>query len=195
MTSEFINCDILYNLKNYARDLKWFTVLVVKNCKGILTIRIKAPSLHTLHYHGKICEFRFESRLPYLSDVVFEITSPRAFQLLPRRKDVMIDLSRVTRLAVNHTILEALCARSEESGYMEFEFDLWKLKELHLLVGGESHVNPLDIALFLKKCPRVERLFIDLRKYAFAESLFWENYGRKNFAEFAQHFHCSDLSK
>lgn len=42
------------------------------------------------------------------------------------------------------------------------EFYLWKLKELHLFVGGESHINPLDIALFLKKCPRVERLFIDV---------------------------------
>lgn len=105
-TLEFINCNILYNLKIYAQNLKWFTVLVVKNCTGILTIRIRAPSLHTLHYHGKICEFKFESRLPFLSDVVFEITSPRSFQLLPHRNDVMITLSRVTRLAVNHTILE-----------------------------------------------------------------------------------------
>ncbi|XP_073128905.1 putative FBD-associated F-box protein At1g61330 [Henckelia pumila] len=182
-TLELISCEFLYNLKILAQDLKGFSVLVVKNCSGLLSIRINAPTLQTFHYEGKICEFKFESGLPDLSDVVLNITSPRAFQLLPHRNSVVIALANVTTLSVNHTFLEALCARFGEHGYMEMDFFLWKLKEFQLLVGGESHINPLDIAIFIKKCPCLQRVLIDLGKYALAGSVYWEHHGRKLFQD------------
>ncbi|XP_073307235.1 putative FBD-associated F-box protein At1g61330 [Primulina huaijiensis] len=187
-TLELTNCEFLYNLKILAQDLKGFTVLVVKNCTGLLLMRINAPSLHSIHYEGKMCEFKFESDLPDLSDVVLNITSPRAFQLLPHRNNVINALANVTTLAVNHTFLEALCARFGKHGYEGMDFLLWKLKEFQLFVGGDSHINPLDIAIFLKKCPCVERVLIDLGKYAFAESVFWEHHGKNFFMSFGPTF-------
>ncbi|KZV51985.1 hypothetical protein F511_08595 [Dorcoceras hygrometricum] len=187
-TLELMDCELIYNLKIFGQDLKSFTVLVVKNCNNVLAMRINAPSLHSFHYEGKICEFRFESDFPHLNNVVLNITSPRAFQLLRHRNQVIIALANITKLAVSHTFLEALATRFGLYGYMEMDFYLWKLKEFNLLVGGESNINPLDIAIFLKRCPCVERVLIDVGKYAFAESLFWERHGRKNFIGFGALF-------
>lgn len=45
----------------------------------------------------------------------------------------------------------------------EPQFCLWYLKEFHMSI-GISFINPSDIASFLKNCPNLERIFIDVSK-------------------------------
>ncbi|KAL0398666.1 UNVERIFIED_CONTAM: FBD-associated F-box protein [Sesamum radiatum] len=157
---QLIQCNNLYNLKISALELKCFQNLVVKNCSDVRSVSIKAPDLGSFHYHGKICDFKFYSDLPKLKDVVLEIAHPRGFHLLSNRE-------------------HGLSARFEENEYREMEFCMPRLEEFHLIVAPESNLIPSDIASFLKKCPRIERVFIDLGNNAFGTSVFWEIYGRK----------------
>ncbi|KAL2475459.1 putative fbd-associated F-box protein [Abeliophyllum distichum] len=134
-----------------AKNLKSFKVLVVKNCKDILKININAPKLRP----------------------------SRNFHLLPHPKNVVIGLAYVRILTVSSTFLEGLAPRFEDGEFKELFFCLWNLKEFHLLVKKESFVNPYDVAVFLKRCIRIERVFIDLADYSFMKSLYWDLQGKK----------------
>ncbi|KAL0363313.1 UNVERIFIED_CONTAM: FBD-associated F-box protein [Sesamum calycinum] len=176
---QLIQCNNVYNLKIAALELKDFQNLVVKNCSDVDSVSIKAPALRSFHYHGKICDFKFYSDLPKLNDVVLEIAHPRGFHLLSNREHVVISLAFVKVLTVTSTFLEGLSARFEDNEYKGMEFCMPRLEEFHLIVAPESYLLPSDIASFLKKCPRIERVFIDLGNNAFGTSVYWESYGRK----------------
>ncbi|KAG8385625.1 hypothetical protein BUALT_Bualt03G0064500 [Buddleja alternifolia] len=180
---QLINCSSVSSLKIPSGGPKGFKKLVVKDCWDVHSIAINAPKLCTLHYHGKICEFKFQSDFPELNDVILDIAHPRGFQMLPHRKDMMISLTFIRSLTVSSAFLEGLSARFEDNEYREMEFCLWNLKEFHLVVAKESFINPYDIVIFLKKCPRIERVFIDLGDNAFGNSLYWDFHGRKLFSE------------
>ncbi|GER54085.1 FBD-associated F-box protein At1g61320 [Striga asiatica] len=62
--------------------------------------------------------------------------------------------------------------------YKEINFHLWQLKGFHLIVTPESYLNPSDVASFLKKCPYVERIFIEFGLNAFGQSIYWDMHGR-----------------
>ncbi|KAI3456336.1 hypothetical protein Pfo_012999 [Paulownia fortunei] len=180
---QLIHCNFIFTLNICAQDLIGFKMLVVKDCSDVHSININAPTLYSFHYHGKLCAFKFQNDLPHLNDVIIDITYSRGFQLLPHRNDMVISLAFVRTLTVSSTFVEGLSTRFEEYEYREMEFYLWKLKEFHLLVAPESYLNSSDIATFLKKCPSVERVFVDLGQNAFGNSLYWDLHGRKYLSE------------
>ncbi|KAK6124427.1 hypothetical protein DH2020_041847 [Rehmannia glutinosa] len=145
-----IKCNFIFDLNISAKNLKKFEKLVVKDCCDIESLSLDAPTICSLHYHGKICDFNFHYDLTQLKDVILEISQPRGFQILRHRKDLVKSLAFVQVLTVSSIFLEGLCARFEENEYKELEFNLSKLKEFHLLVTPDSHLNPSDIAIFLK---------------------------------------------
>ncbi|GFQ01812.1 putative fbd-associated F-box protein at1g61330 [Phtheirospermum japonicum] len=157
-TLQFIRCGSNRDLNICAQNLKRFETLVVKDCHGVESITIDAPTLSSFHYHGKICQFNFQSDLSLLNDVILDIAHPRGFQRIPRIKDVAISLAFVKTLTISSIFLE-------------------------LVVTAESYLNPSDVAIFLKKCPYVERVFIDLAPNAFGHSLYWEFQGRNYLSE------------
>lgn len=57
---------------------------------------------------------------------------------------------------------EALGARIRNGEYREMLFCLPILRELQVFMEGGSFCNPYDIAVFLKNCPCLEALFIDV---------------------------------
>ncbi|KAK6124428.1 hypothetical protein DH2020_041848 [Rehmannia glutinosa] len=174
-----INCNFIFDLKISAQNLKRFEILVVRDCSEVDSVFINAPHLSSLHYHGKICEFNFENDFSQIKDVILNIAHPRGFQILPHIKDMVFSLALVRTLTVSSIFLEGLCPKFDGTEYKELEFYLWKLKEFHLVVAPESHLNPCDIVIFLKYCPCVERVFIDLGHNAFMNSLYWDFHGRK----------------
>lgn len=107
-TFRLIKCKSVYDLKISAKELKGFKTLIVDNCFDSDSIILDAPSLRSLRYHGKICEFEFKSELPQLNDVVIEIANPRGFQVLHHRKDVVVSLASVRILTVSSTFLEVI---------------------------------------------------------------------------------------
>ncbi|CAA0835981.1 Unknown protein [Striga hermonthica] len=155
----FVNCNLTSNLKISARNLRSFNHLVVKYCVDVEYITLDAPTLCSFYYHGKICEFKIEKDISRLNDVVFDISHPRGFQHVRLMKDA----------------LGLLGPRFDGNEYKEIDFHLWQLKEFHLTVTPESYLNPSDIASFLKKCPYVERTFI--------ESIYWDMHGREYLIE------------
>ncbi|KAL3820587.1 hypothetical protein ACJIZ3_006492 [Penstemon smallii] len=111
--------------------------------------------------------------------MVLDIVPPRGFKLFPQRVNMMNTLAHVTVLTVTSTLLEGLSARFDDNEYREMEFCLFKLKEFHLIVSEESFVNPLDVVQFLRKCPFVQSVFIDLGLNSFQNSLYWDFQGRQ----------------
>ncbi|KAL3627645.1 hypothetical protein CASFOL_029008 [Castilleja foliolosa] len=180
---QFIHCSSNRDLNICARDSKRFQILVVKDCHGVESVNIDAPTLSSFHYHGKVCEFNFQSDLFQLNDVILDIVHPRGFNRIPRIKDVAISLAFVKTLTITSIFLEGLGPRFDGNEYKEMDFFLWKLKEFHLVVATESYINPYDVAIFLKKCPYVERVFIDLAPNAFGHSLNWDLHGRNYLSE------------
>lgn len=73
----------------------------------------------------------------------------------------------------NEKIMQGLTARYEERKYKEMDFNFSRLKQFELHVASESYLNPSDIANFLKKCPRVERVSIDVKKLILKLSSFF----------------------
>lgn len=69
--------------------------------------------------------------------------------------------------------MQGLTARYEERKYKEMDFNFSRLKQFELHVASESYLNPSDIASFLKKCPRVERVSIDVKKLILKLSSFF----------------------
>ncbi|KAL8542230.1 hypothetical protein ACS0TY_003190 [Phlomoides rotata] len=190
MHSIFVNCVSLRTLKlikcssvfSFMASGKALETLVMKDCSDVHSVIINSPSLSTFLYHGKMTVFNFYCVLR-LNDVVLDIAHPRSFQVLTRRNEMMNSLTRVEALTVSSTFLEGLSARFEGHKYKDTSFLLMKLNEFHLIVAPESFVNPSDVAIFLRKCPYIERVFIDLGKNAFGSSLQWETFGRKYLRE------------
>ena len=58
-----------------------------------------------------------------------------------------------------------MTARVRDGVFGNFRFCLWNLKELQLFMDITSFVNLGDIASFIEKCPRIEKLFIDVSIY------------------------------
>ncbi|KAG8377982.1 hypothetical protein BUALT_Bualt08G0090400 [Buddleja alternifolia] len=166
-TVKLVNCELHLpfnsNGLSHLRDLTFEHVRA--HPVSIQAIFVNCLALRTLQLIN--CGFVFDLKIPSLgskelNDVILDITYPRRFQLISHRRDMMISLAYVKSLKISSTFLEGLCARFEENEYKEVDFYLWKLKEFNLVVARESYINPSDIVIFLKKCPQVERVFIDV---------------------------------
>ncbi|XP_057811242.1 putative FBD-associated F-box protein At1g61330 [Salvia miltiorrhiza] len=172
-----VRCSLVYSVRAIGK--LGFEVLVVKDCCDVHSIEIDSPCLRRFHYHGKIMELRFGCEMQCLSDVVLDVAHPRGFhRLSPSHRQMVERLAFVQIFTVTTIFLEGLCARFEKNEYKKMEFLLRRLKEFHLVVAPESFLNPSDVAIFIKKCPSIEKLFIDLGRDAFATSLYWNNYGK-----------------
>ncbi|KAH6792867.1 hypothetical protein C2S52_003344 [Perilla frutescens var. hirtella] len=172
-----IKCNLGNTLRAYAQDLRGFETLVVKDCPDLHVTLVNSPSLQTFHYHGKITDLRFCCEMPYLDDVILHIAHPRFFKQFSNRNELLDRLAFLEILTVTTIFLEGLCARFENHAYRKMKFYLHRLKEFHLIVAPESFVNPSDVAIFIKRCPTLQKLFIDLGRDAFGSSLYWKNYG------------------
>ncbi|KAL7130141.1 hypothetical protein ABFS83_13G113800 [Erythranthe nasuta] len=177
-TFRLVRCSCIYNLRILCGpDLKRFKTLVVENCSDYDSVAIiNAPSLCSFRYRGKICEFRIQCHMERLNDVAFEIEHSKDFRMLPHKKEMVVGIAYVRHLTISSAFLEGLTSKFEE---MEFYF--WRLLKLQVTVASESYINPSDIANFLRKCPRIENVFIDIGQNAFGSSPYWIMKGRKCF--------------
>ncbi|GFQ01811.1 putative fbd-associated F-box protein at1g61330 [Phtheirospermum japonicum] len=157
-TLQLINCNFIFDLRIVTFKLKRFEKLVLKDCIDVISIVINAPTLRALHYHGKVCKFEFECELFRLYDVILDVAHPRRFHIFPHRKDMVNYFAYVETLTITSIFLE-------------------------LVVSPESFVNPSDIVVFLKKCPHIERIFIDLGQNALQSSVYWAFHGSKYLSE------------
>lgn len=58
--------------------------------------------------------------------------------------------------------IQGICPKLVNGKMREMQFFFWNLKEFHLLMEGATYCNPFDIVSFLKNCPCLEKIFIDV---------------------------------
>lgn len=59
-------------------------------------------------------------------------------------------------------MVKGLTTRIRDGAFRDIKFCFWNLKEFQLFMEGTSYCNLFDIASFLKNCPSLENLFIDV---------------------------------
>ncbi|KAJ4825113.1 hypothetical protein Tsubulata_028991 [Turnera subulata] len=173
------------HLKIVARSLERFKVLKIVNCSRICSIHIDAPTLNSIHYCGSVPTFKVVD-VSQLDDLMLNFRpsirySTDCFQL----GDLVNCLSHVRVLTTTSTFLEGLC----RGILTELRFCLPNMKEFHLFMEGALYCSPYDIAAFLKNCPALEQIFIDLNEFSFYCGLYWEFHQQPEFEKLFVPFH------
>ncbi|KAL3519645.1 hypothetical protein ACH5RR_017794 [Cinchona calisaya] len=165
---EFVNCSNNTRLQILAGHLKHFKSLKMEGFKDLISVFINAPTLKSLCYNGDICRFNLNWLFPCLDVASFYFRGNRNYKQLDGVEGIIMSVTFCLQLTICSTILEGLSHKMKNFEYKEFQFCLWRLKELTLFLGGSSYdrgttfVNPCDIVYFLKKCPLIENIYIDV---------------------------------
>ncbi|KAK4271430.1 hypothetical protein QN277_020130 [Acacia crassicarpa] len=156
-----------------VKDNNNFKTLKIAYCAGLEDLNINVPSLKSIFYRGAVIRIQFEKALP-LKEAYFKFFPSRGYLLSHKVDLLVIDLYYVTVLTVTSAFIEPLAPRMRNGVYREVFFRLAKVRELQILMEGGMFCNPHDIAVFLKSCPTLETLFIDLNSYIFECGLYWK---------------------
>ncbi|XVF40595.1 hypothetical protein PTKIN_Ptkin01aG0126500 [Pterospermum kingtungense] len=170
-TLELIKCRKIGHLRILAQNLKRFKALKLGDCLGLCQIEIDAPSMRSMYYSGIFILFTFDE-ISHLEDVILNFKPLRGMGKFFRRDDFLCDLSHIPLLSASTSLLEDLSPAFFRRRTLRFNF--WNLRELQLFMENGVHCNLYHIAYFLKKCPLLEKLFIDLRGFIFEGEDTWK---------------------
>ncbi|KAG5622698.1 hypothetical protein H5410_007916 [Solanum commersonii] len=149
-----------------------FRTLLISNCGDITLITVDSQ---TFHYDGQINKIKFVD--PIISkDVILNLGIATSLQHLSERHDLIEVLRNVQILSINNIVLEGLSPKYE---HIDMELYLPNLKELQIVIYGLSFVNPCDFIFFVKNCPQIERLFLDLGNYAMEAGSYWNSIAKE----------------
>ncbi|XP_060195332.1 putative FBD-associated F-box protein At1g61330 [Lycium barbarum] len=166
-----------------------FRTLLIRNCSDIILVTVNNPSINTFHYCGEINKIKFVDPIS-LKDVILNFGATTELQHIRERDNLMEALRNVQTLSIINVLLEGLSPRFVDFEYRDMEYYLPNLKELQLVRRGLSFINPWDILSFVKNCPQIERLFLDLGNYPMEAGSYWNLVAKEKFencqAEFPQ---------
>ncbi|KAJ4703373.1 FBD-associated F-box protein [Melia azedarach] len=172
-------CHTMAHMKIYAENLNKFKELRVGDCGPYtVVIDIDAPTLRLFHYSGQPVFVKFMHKL-MLNDVIVNFFS---FSYMRKENPVNLnDLSNVTVFSATAAFLEILVSKKGNKEFHEKPpgIRLMQLKEFQLIMEGAHFCNVYDIASFLKSCPRLEKVFIDLNEFSFACGYYWESHQKE----------------
>ncbi|XP_049358392.1 FBD-associated F-box protein At1g61320-like [Solanum verrucosum] len=183
----FIHCVVLESLAlddcSSTGDLtikgsNKFRTLLIRNCGDITLITVDNQNINTFHYDGQINKIKFVD--PIISkDVILNLGIATWLQHISERHDLIEVLRNVQILSINNIVLEGLSPKYVDFEHIDMELYLPNLKELQIVIYGLSFVNPCDIILFVKNCPQIERLFLDLGNYAMEAGSYWNSIAKE----------------
>ncbi|XP_011043339.1 PREDICTED: putative FBD-associated F-box protein At1g61330 [Populus euphratica] len=189
---DLAHCHGIFHLKIFAQ--KTFKVLKVGDCQEILRIYIDAPNLRSFHYCGHVCFIKFNI-VPQLKDVMLSFRPSKGFTETFRVRNLVYDLHPIQVLTTTSTFLEGLSPKFIGGKLREMQFFFGNLKEFHLIMEGAIYCNPHDIISFLKHCPSLEKIFIDLKDFCFVRGPYWELHNRQSFQKYSASFDCLKFIK
>ncbi|KAJ6333622.1 hypothetical protein OIU77_009482 [Salix suchowensis] len=105
-----------------------------------------------------------------------------------RVRNLVYDLYPIQVLTTTSTFLEGLSPKFIGGKLREMQFFFGNLKEFHLIMEGAIYCNPYDIISFLKHCPGLEKIFIDLNDFCFVRGPYWELHNRQSFQKYSLSF-------
>ncbi|RVX08510.1 putative FBD-associated F-box protein [Vitis vinifera] len=183
---ELLHCSKVFHLKISTGKLKRFRELKVVECTDLSSIHISAPTLRSFFYHGYFSKLSFNGSLPQLKDVILCCPPARSCLEMVRTRNLLLNLVHVACLTVSSTFLEGLSQKYEKGDLRAMQFSLGNMKELHLIMDATSFCNPHDISSFIRNCPCIEKVFIDLNNFSFGCGYYWELHAKKKFQEDSQ---------
>ncbi|KAJ8774114.1 hypothetical protein K2173_009545 [Erythroxylum novogranatense] len=167
-------------LRVFAQRQKGFRTFKVVSCKDIVEITLDSPTLRTFHYHGSVCIFKFVE-ISQMKDVMISATPSRGFAPALQLRNLVCHLSHVNVLTVSATVLEALSPRIADATMQEMPYCFRNLEEVQVYMEGAAFCNVYDIANFVRHCPSLNKLFIDLSEVGFEGTRYWELHQLLNF--------------
>ncbi|XP_062086932.1 putative FBD-associated F-box protein At1g61330 [Humulus lupulus] len=177
-TLDMSECNGASHISFSTHCNKRFKTLKVGNCSELFYVDVDCPTLLSLHYSGTLQGLRIlnNPRTSKLDDVMLNFEAPRT-GITPHylvERLLTHNISTVSVLTITSTVLEGATARMRNGVFASLNLCLWNLKELQVFMDNTSFCNGVDIADFVGKCPRLEKLFVDINNVNFAGDLYWQ---------------------
>ncbi|XP_050214404.1 putative FBD-associated F-box protein At1g61330 [Mercurialis annua] len=119
-----------------------------------------------------------------LSDVLFYFRRSSDSTASMKVFYIVKNVSLVRVLTITSVFLEGLSSRIQ-SGEWRGKYHLFQnLKELQVVMAESSSCNPIDIAVFVKSCPSLEKLLIELDENSVRRPQYPQDYHRKMVEEY-----------
>ncbi|CAH8256261.1 unnamed protein product [Arabidopsis lyrata] len=174
---ELIQCSMHGLLSILANNHKKFKSLAVTYMPNLMDIVSYAPTLECFKFDGYVMNVIF-SRTDSLKETNLQYNrSRRNYDSSNMVVANMKHYTKVYVLATTNIFLEAFTKRYVGGGRMEkrstFKFE--NLREFKIFFKVPTVCTLFDIAEFLKECPQLEHVVIDIQNFTFAPRLeFWE---------------------
>ncbi|TKY71627.1 putative FBD-associated F-box protein [Spatholobus suberectus] len=188
-TVDLLHCTGICRAEIYAREHRFFKALRIAGCKDLEEVVVDSPTLRCVHYCGRIPRIRF-IRATQLTEAFFnfEPAGNRRYLQASEMEKLVADVPNLTVLTASALVLEALTARFRRGVFGEACYGFSNLKELQLIMDGGLFCNPYDIVMFMKHCPLLDRLFIDMNDYTFECGPYWELHQKPKLDKFDHFF-------
>ncbi|KAK7327968.1 hypothetical protein VNO77_22062 [Canavalia gladiata] len=174
-TLDLFRCSGIRHASICASSHRFFKLLKITCCSDLRGIMVEAPSLRSIFYYGHIPTIKFGSRVAlHEAFFNFEPSGYRTYLQAPLLEQLTSDICNVTLLSTSALLPEGLTARHRGSDFREADYCFLNLREFQLFMEGGLFCNPYDIIMFIKHCPKLEKLFIDLNDYNLECGAYWE---------------------
>ncbi|XP_023644196.1 FBD-associated F-box protein At1g61320 [Capsella rubella] len=174
---ELIDCSMYGLLSIPAQNHKKFKSLVVSSMPYLMDIVSCAPTLEYFKYDGYVTNVIF-LRTDALKEANLNYTRYR--RIYDSSEIVVSNMKHYTKvyvLTTTNIFLEALTKRYvggrrlERKGTFKFE----NLTDFKIFFKAPTLCTLFDIVEFLKNCPKLKRVVIDIQNFTFAHRLeFWQ---------------------
>ncbi|XP_027931471.1 putative FBD-associated F-box protein At1g61330 isoform X2 [Vigna unguiculata] len=185
-TVDLLYCTGLLCVEIYAREHRFFKKLRVAGCKNLEVFVVDSPVVECVHYYGHVpTRIRF-IQTTKLNEVYlnFMPAGSRGYLQASVVEKLVSDIPNVKVLSASALVPEALTAKFRRGVFGEASYSFLNLMELHLIMEGGLFCNPYDILAFMKHCPLLEKLFIDIDDYTFDCGPYWELHQKSKMENF-----------
>ncbi|KAL1215946.1 FBD-associated F-box protein [Cardamine amara subsp. amara] len=176
---ELIECRMYGILSIYAQNHKNFKSLVVSSMPNILHLILKAPTLKYYKYDGYIMNVILW--IPYALEKAY-LHYKRNRRNYDSSDLVLANMKAYIDVHVLETtpiFLEALTYKYDGEKFIKQSFEFKNLKEFRIIFEAPTFCTLFDIAEFLKDCPKLKQVLIDIKNFTFEHNMFWEIHHKK----------------
>lgn len=186
VTVDLLYCTEVVCVEIYAREHKFLKRVRVARCKNVEVFVVDSATIECVHYRGHVpTRIRFfqttKLNEAYLN---FVPAGSRGYFQASVLENLVSDIPHVKILSASALVPESLTAKVRRGVFGEASYSFSNLIELHLIMEGGLFCNPYDILAFMKRCPLVEKLFIDIDDYTFDCGPYWEFHQKSKMEKF-----------
>ncbi|KAF8093367.1 hypothetical protein N665_0384s0047 [Sinapis alba] len=173
---ELTRCKTHGVLSINAHDHKKFKELVLYSMPNRLQIILDAPTLECYKYEGFVRNVDFSKVDAQLKEVKLYYIQNYNWRYYDSSDMVLANVGAYTGvhvLSTTNIFLEAFKERYVEGEMRSPAFKFLNLKEFCICFKDPNMCTLYHIAEFLKQCPKVEKVLIDIKKFTFEPGMLW----------------------